>query len=146
MGLFGSIRDKIFGKKRNQDEANQPGRMGSGVPAGGAAQAAPQQQQQQQPYYPQQQTAAPAQSVDVGAVLSEMAAAKGGGGNYKTSIVDLLKLLDLDSGLGARKELAEELGVSAGEHGSAEQNIALHKAVMDKLAANGGIVPDDLRN
>ena len=60
--------------------------------------------------------------------------------------VDLLKLLDLDSSLAARKELGEELGVNAGEDGSAEQNIALHKAVMDKLAANGGVVPDDLRN
>ena len=68
------------------------------------------------------------------------------GGNYKSSIVDLLKLLDLDSSLNARKELAEELGVNAGEPGSAEQNIALHRAVMDKLAENGGIVPDDMRN
>ena len=67
------------------------------------------------------------------------------GGNYQSSIVDLLKLLDLDSSLSARKELAGELGVHAGEHGSAAQNIALHRAVMDKLAANGGIVPDSLR-
>lgn len=74
-----------------------------------------------------------------------MAAAKGGGGNYQRSIVDLLKLLDLDSSLDARKELANELNVHAGADGSAEENIALHKAVMDKLAANGGIVPDDLR-
>jgi hypothetical protein len=148
MGLFSSIKDKIFGKKRQADEGGQAGQASSGVPAGGSAQAQPQQQQQQQqqqPYYPPD-TATATPSVDVGAVLSEMAAAKGGGGNYKTSIVDLLKLLDLDSGLGARKELAEELGVNAGDHGSAEQNIALHKAVMDKLAANGGIVPDDMRN
>ena len=68
------------------------------------------------------------------------------GGNYRTSIVDLLKLLDLDSSLSARKELAEELGVHAGDHGTAEQNIALHRAVMDKLAANGGVVPASLRN
>ena len=71
---------------------------------------------------------------------------KSGGGNYRTSIVDLLKLLDLDSSLEARKELAEELGVRAGDDGSAEQNIALHKAVMAKLADNGGVVPDSLRN
>ena len=69
-----------------------------------------------------------------------------GGGNYQSSIVDLLKLLDLDSSLAARKELANELNVHAGEDGSAEQNIALHKAVMAKLAENGGIVPDSLRN
>ena len=92
------------------------------------------------------QVPAAAQTVDVGAVLSEMASMKGGGGNYQSSIVDLLKLLDLDSSLAARTELAEELGVHAGDHGSAEQNIALHKAVMTKLAENGGIVPDSLRN
>ena len=75
-----------------------------------------------------------------------MAAAKGGGGNYQTSIVDLLKLLDLDSSLSARKELANELNVHVGADGSAEENVALHKAVMQKLAENGGVVPDSLRN
>ena len=71
---------------------------------------------------------------------------KGGGGNWRTSIVDLLKLLDLDSSLDARKDLAEELGVHAGAHGSAEQNIALSKAVWRKLAENGGQVPASLRD
>jgi len=85
------------------------------------------------------------QAVDVGAVLSEMAAMKGGGGNYQSSIVDLLKLLDLDSSLDARRELGQELGVHAAADGSAEQNIALHQAVMAKLAENGGVVPDSLR-
>jgi len=79
-------------------------------------------------------------------VLSEMASMKGGGGNYQTSIVDLLKLLDMDSSLDARKELADELNVHVGADGSAEENIALHKAVMQKLAENGGVVPDSLRN
>ena len=60
--------------------------------------------------------------------------------------LDLLKLLDLDSSLAARKELAEELNVHAGEHGSAEQNIALSKAVWQKLAENGGQVPASLRD
>ena len=95
---------------------------------------------------PGQAAPTPAQNVDVGAVLSEMAAAKGGGGNYQTSIVDLLKLLDLDSSLDARKQLANELNVHAGADGSAEENIALHKAVMQKLEENGGTVPDSLRN
>ena len=90
-------------------------------------------------------TSAPAQPVDVGAVLTQMAAQKGGGGNWQTSIVDLLKLLDLDSSLDARKQLANELSVHAGEDGSAEENIALHRAVMQKLAENGGKVPDSLR-
>ncbi len=83
-------------------------------------------------------------AVDVGAVLSQMASQKGGGGNYQNSIVDLLKLLDLDSSLEARKELANELNVHAGADGSAEENIALHKAVMQKLSENGGKVPAEM--
>jgi len=74
-----------------------------------------------------------------------MADEKGGGGNWQTSIVDLLKLLGLDSSLGARKELANELNVHAGADGSAEQNIALQKSVMQQLAANGGKVPESLK-
>lgn len=91
--------------------------------------------------------AAPASgaTVDVGAVLAAMATAKGGGGNYETSIVDLLKLLDLDSSLDSRKELGTELGVHAGADGSAEQNIALHKAVVQKLAENGGKLPESVK-
>lgn len=132
MSIFGTIMGKIFHHK-------------SDAPA--AAPAAPQQPPQttQAAPTPAPAPAAPAQSVDVGAVLSEMATMKDGGGNYQSSIVDLLKLLDLDSSLAARKELGQELGVHAGDDGSAEQNIALHKAVMAKLAENGGIVPDSLR-
>jgi hypothetical protein len=74
-----------------------------------------------------------------------MAAGKGGGGNWKTSIVDLLKLLDLDSSLDARKALANELNIHAGADGSAEQNVALQKGVMQQLAANGGKVPESLK-
>ena len=91
-------------------------------------------------------SAAPLSDVDVEAVLAQMAAKKGGGGNYKTSIVDLLKMLDLDSSLDARKQLATELGVNAGAPGTAEQNIALQKAVMRELAKNGGKVPASLRD
>ena len=90
--------------------------------------------------------AQPLQSVDVEAVLTRLASDRGGGGNWKTSIVDLLKLLDLDSSLTARKQLAQELNVHAGADGTAEQNIALSKAVMQKLAENGGKVPDSLRH
>ena len=128
MSIFGSIMGKIFGHKA---DAPAP----SPEPATAEAEAAP--------------APAPAEAptqVDVGAVLSSMADMKGGGGNYQTSIVDLLKLLDLDSSLQARKELANELNVHVGADGSAEENIALHKAVMDKLAENGGMVPDSLRN
>jgi len=127
MGIFGSIMDKIF---HHPSTAPQAAPAAPAAAAPSAAAPAP---------------AAAPQSVDVGAVLSEMAAMKDGGGNYQTSIVDLLKLLDLDSSLTARKELAEELNVHVGADGSAEENIALHKAVMAKLAENGGVVPDSLR-
>jgi len=133
MSIFGNIMGKIFGSgqaKAAPAPAPEASAPASGVPAAEPAPAA---------------SPAPA-SVDVGVVLAEMASAKGGGGNYQSSIVDLLKLLDLDSSLDARKALADELGVHAGAPGTAEQNIALHKAVMAKLAENGGIVPDSLRN
>ncbi|TNY26675.1 DUF3597 domain-containing protein, partial [Fulvimonas soli] len=93
--------------------------------------------------------AAPApapQPVDVEAVLTRLAEAKGRPSDWRHSIVDLLKLLDLDSSLAARKELAGELNVHVAADGSAEQNLALHKAVMQKLAENGGKVPDSLRH
>ena len=82
--------------------------------------------------------------VDVVSQLDQKAAANSQKLNWKTSIVDLLKLLDLDSSLAARKELATELNVRAGADGSAEQNMALHKAVLAKIAANGGNVPKEL--
>ena len=91
-------------------------------------------------------TQAPPQAVDIEAVLTQMASQKAGGGHWQTSIVDLLKLLDLDSNLDARKRLAEELNVHVGAAGSAEQNIALHKAVMRKVAENGGKVPDSMKD
>jgi Domain of unknown function (DUF3597) len=65
--------------------------------------------------------------------------------NWKQSIVDLMKLLDLDSGLPARKQLAQELGYTGKLDGSAEMNIWLHKQVMAKLMETGGTVPDDLK-
>ena len=132
MGIFGNIMDKIFHhpKAKAAAPATAPA---SPTPAAPTPTAAP-------------APAPAATAVDVGGVLSEMAAMKNGGGNYQTSIVDLLKLLDLDSSLAARKELGEELGVHAGADGTPEQNIALHKAVMAKLAENGGVVPDSLRN
>ncbi len=65
--------------------------------------------------------------------------------NWKQSIVDLMKLLDLDSSLTARKELAKELGYTGALDGSAEMNIWLHKHVMEKMMASGGTVPDDLK-
>jgi hypothetical protein len=136
MSIFSTIMNKVFHHKATPTAA--PAQAPAATPQA-APQTAPTATAQPAP-------AAAQQSVDVGAVLSEMASMKDGGGNYQSSIVDLLKLLDLDSSLTARKELAAELNVHAAADGSAEQNIALHKAVMQKLADNGGIVPDSLRN
>ena len=124
MGIFSNILDKIFHH----------------------AQAAPAPTSTTAPAQPAPAPEAKLQAVDVDAVLTKLAATKGGGGNWRTSIVDLLKLLDLDSSLNARKELANELNVHAGADGSAEQNIALHKAVMKKVAENGGKVPDSMKH
>jgi len=135
MSIFSTIMNKVFHHKAAP--ATAPAQAPAAAPQA-ASPAAPTATAQPAPAAPQ--------SVDVGAVLSEMASMKDGGGNYQSSIVDLLKLLDLDSSLTARKELAGELNVHAAADGSAEQNIALHKAVMQKLADNGGIVPDSLRN
>jgi hypothetical protein len=133
MGIFSRILDKLRGK-------------GSASAAQGTGELQGTSQQQGQPAAQSSSQQQPLQNVDIDAVLSQLASSKGGGGNYKQSIVDLLKLLDLDSSMNARKELAEELGVSAGAHGSAEQNIALHKAVIRKLEENGGKVPESMKN
>jgi hypothetical protein len=142
MSIFGTIMDKIFHRggaaaaqptAGSSPDADATAAAGNTAPAArsGATSAA---------------AAAPAEAVDVEAVLSQMASQKGGGGNWRTSIVDLLKLLDLDSSLDARRRLADELNVHAGPAGSAEENIALHKAVMRQLAENGGKVPDSLKD
>ena len=139
MGIFSRIMDKLRGHSGG-------GNAQAGQPAGGAK---PGQQAQYAPPQGQQQAAPQGQQmqqVDVQAVMTDLAKKKGGGGNWQTSIVDLLKMLDLDSSLEARKELAQELGVNAGAHGSAEQNIALHKAVMREIAKNGGKVPDSMKD
>ena len=129
MGIFSNIMNKIF----HHPSAASP------------VTAAPQEQSAAAAQSASAPAAAPAQAVDVEAVLTQMAAQKGGGGNWQSSIVDLLKLLDLDSSLDARKQLAGELNIHVGADGTAEENIALHKAVMQKLADNSGIVPDSLK-
>jgi hypothetical protein len=130
MSIFSSILDKIF---RHGQAATTPSAQAQtpSAPSPGQTTATA--------------TSAPVQTVDAKAVLTKLAAQKGGG-NWQTSIVDLLKLLDMDSSLAARKQLAQELNVHAGADGSAEQNIALSKAVMQKLAENGGRVPESMRH
>ena len=84
-------------------------------------------------------------AVDVVAKLESLASAHAEKLNWKTSIVDLLKLLGLDSSLAARKELATELGCPAAKMGdSAQMNVWLHKTVLQKLAENGGNIPKEL--
>ena len=146
MGIFSRIMDKLRsgplgGGNRKEGSSGQPG----------SDRVAQQQTQDMAGNTGVQQGGARGgqqnmQNVDVEQVLENMAKQKGGGGNWRTSIVDLLKMLDIDSSLEARKELAQELGVNAGPHGSAEQNIALQKAVWRELAKNGGRVPDSLRD
>jgi hypothetical protein len=152
MGIFSAIMDKLR-RHGSQAGSQQPGSTQQpGQPAGqqqaqSTAQPPSQQQGQAFPQGGQQgATQQTLQNVDIDAVLSNMAAQKGGGGNYRQSIVDLLKLLDLDSSLSARKELAEELKVRAGADGSAEQNIALHRAVVRALEQNGGKVPASMKD
>lgn len=140
MSIFGAILGKIFhlGEQHETASPTKAQPAPSQQPSGNSAAAAT----APKPAAPPK----PAQPVDVEKVLTELATKKGGGGNWRTSIVDLLKMLDLDSSLAARKELAKELNVHAGADGSAEQNIALQKAVWAKLAENGGRVPASLRD
>jgi hypothetical protein len=140
MGIFDSISEAIFGK------ANAAPVPPSAPPTKTAQ--APQPQQAPQPPQapaPTETKAAPApQTVDVSAVLEKAAAGKKPKLNWRTSIVDLMKALDLDSGLEARKKLAKELNYPGDTSDSAKMNVWLHKALMKKLAENGGKVPADL--
>jgi 8-oxo-dGTP pyrophosphatase MutT (NUDIX family) len=148
MGLFSKIADRIFNRKDDDRPAPAPA-AGKPAPVIFEGKASDPKvsppARNPAPVASVTPTATP-EPVDVEAVLRDMATARGGDSDWRRSIVDLLKLLDLDSSLAARRELAEELGVSAGAHGSAEQNIALHRAVMRKLAENGGKVPAELRD
>jgi hypothetical protein len=89
--------------------------------------------------------AKPISGADVEAILQKLAAEVREDLDWRKSIVDLMKLLKLDSGLGARKQLAQELGYAGALDGSAEMNLWLHKQVMTKLAESGGKVPDSLK-
>jgi hypothetical protein len=129
MSIFGKIMSAIFGTKADAAPAGA-GVSGGGVPAStGSAPAA-----------------APAQSVDVAPILDKAVAAKGEKLDWRTSIVDLMKALDIDSSFAARKELAKELGYTGDSNDSASMNIWLHKQVMTKLAANGGKLPPEIKH
>ena len=134
MSIFGKIKDAIFGKAKAAEPAapTAPSPIGSALDAATSAMAAA------------AATPVAISDVDVEAILSAEAAKAGQPLNWRTSIVDLMKLLGIDSSLDNRKELATELGYTGALDGSAEMNIWLHKAVMRELAANGGKVPADL--
>ena len=137
MSIFGRIYNAIFGSAKadapTQSGARAESAAGSAAagPAGaGSAAAAAQPMSRQQ----------------VDAKIQKIADDTGRQNyNWKQSIVDLMKLLDLDSSLAARKELAQELGYTGKLDGSAEMNVWLHKQVMTRLMASGGTVPDSLR-
>jgi hypothetical protein len=127
MSIFGKIMSAIFGGSADAAPASG-GAAAGGASTGGAA-------------------AAPAAAtVDVAPILDKAVAAKGEKLAWRTSIVDLMKALDIDSSLGARKDLAKELGYTGDTNDSASMNIWLHKQVMTKLAANGGKLPPDLKH
>jgi len=130
MSIFGKIMSAIFG--------SQPA---SAAPAGGAASPAGAAPGASAP------AGAPMAAVDVAAIVDKAVAAhKGEKLEWRTSIVDLMKALDIDSSLAARKDLAKELGYTGDMNDSASMNVWLHKQVMSKLAANGGKLPPEIKH
>ena len=132
MSIFSKIFDKIF---RRADAAE--------APAGAASSAANEGLAAGKAATPTADAAAQ-QPVDVEAVLTAMAEKNPQKLNWRSSIVDLMKLVGMESTLQERKELATELGYTGAKDGSAEMNLWLHKQVMKKLAENGGKVPAEL--
>ena len=130
MSIFGKIMGAVFGTKA--DAATVP--AGTTAPGGAA---------------PTAGSSSPAgsavQSIDIAPVLDKAVAAKHEKLEWRTSIVDLMKALDIDSSLAARKELAKELSYSGDTDDSASMNIWLQKQVLTKLAANGGRLPADFK-
>ena len=151
MSVFGSIVSAIFGSKHAASvtaaagsSAPSPSAVSATAPPSSAATAAAASA-------PSTGTSAvsaaakPISKADVEAILAKLADEQDEDYDWKRSIVDLMKLLKLDSGLGARKQLAQELGYTGALDGSAEMNVWLHKQVMTKLAETGGKVPDSLK-
>jgi Domain of unknown function (DUF3597) len=129
MSIFGKIMSAIFGTSASAT----PVSGGAAAPASGGT--APSSGA----------SAAPAQTVDVAPILDKAVAAQKEKLEWRTSIVDLMKALNIDSSLAARKDLAHELGYTGDTNDSATMNIWLHKQVMTQLAANGGKLPADVK-
>lgn len=139
MSMLGRIFSRLVGRPAAASEATEvaPDATGAAAPTVAAPAAGA-------PAPPP--ASASLSAVDLEAVMTERAGKAGQPLNWRTSIVDLLKLLDLDSGLAARKELAKELGYTADMNDSAAMNVWLHKQVMRRIAENGGTVPADLKD
>jgi hypothetical protein len=134
MSIFGKIMGAIFGSNAGAAPA------GTGAATSGAA-PGPASAPERSPA-----STSATQSVDVAAIVDKAAAAKSEKLQWRTSIVDLMKALDIDSSFTARKELAKELGYTGDSNDSASMNIWLHKQVMAKLAANGGKLPPEIKH
>jgi len=134
MSVFGSIMSAIFGPSSAQAKAAPAEPVG--LAAAGQASAAA------TATAPPPQTV---QTVDVAEIVDKAAAAKGEKLEWRTSIVDLMKALGLDSSRSARKQLAKELNYTGDTKDSATMNVWLHKQIMAKLVANGGKLPSDIK-
>ena len=130
MSIFGKIMGAIFGTKAEAAPGASPS---SSAPSVNSTPGSP--------------TATPSGAiVDVAPILDKAVAAKSEKLEWRTSIVDLMKALDIDSSLNARKDLAKELNYTGNTNDSAGMNIWLHKQVIAKIVANGGKVPADLKH
>lgn len=134
MSIFGKILSSIFGRASAENASSSTPSPAAPAPGGQSA-----------PSATASATAGTATQVDVADVLTKLASEKKEKLDWRHSIVDLMKLLDLDSSLSARKELAQELQYSGNMNDSAAMNVWLHKQVMQKLAENGGKVPEELK-
>ncbi|MGH6839055.1 MAG: DUF3597 domain-containing protein [Methylocella sp.] len=137
MSIFGTIMSKILGKAPDSPASAAQARPSA--QASGTTNAAPSSPA------PASSSAVPGALVDVAAVLDALSAKTTEKLDWRGSIVDLMKLLSIDSSLAARKALASELHYDGDTSNSASMNIWLHKQIMAKLAANGGKLPDDLK-
>jgi Domain of unknown function (DUF3597) len=158
MSILGSIMSSVLGRpaapppaapSREEPHASAPP-VASHAPTHTAASASPPAHTDQPSHAPpptptHAAAAAAAHQVDVAAVLDKLAKEAGQKLDWRTSIVDLMKLLKLDSGPAVRKTLAKELGYTGDTKDSAKMNVWLHQQMMAKLAQNGGKLPDDLK-
>ena len=132
MSIFGKIMSAIYGTKADAAPAGGGAAAGTASSSGAGSSGGA--------------AAAPAVTVDVAPILDKAVKAKGEKLEWRTSIVDLMKAVDIDSSFSARKELAKELGYTGDSNDSASMNIWLHKQVMTKLAANGGKLPPEIKH